>query len=232
VRPAPPTQRHSYVSQTDTAPVLGILTSLASEIQRLNASVGHHVQPRGQQFDTASASSQDINDGQSPSKRRRLDDSTISVGILQEDGAENCDLSRSLPSDEVTSAVMDIFFPRICPWLPIIHENRFRRSLLRPEGRRRNAVVLHAMFVAASRHLDPENHDLTKSSMKSMCKRSRNLVMAASMANLSLENVQAAAILALMHVSPNIHLGLSDDVRELITLYRSVTENIPVLGRS
>jgi hypothetical protein len=68
------------------------------------------------------------------------------------------------------------------------------------DGRQRNTVVLHAMIVATLRHLSPDVHDLSREAVKATIKRSRDYVLRAAMSGLSVENLQAFAIVAFIHV--------------------------------
>jgi hypothetical protein len=106
-----------------------------------------------------------------------------------------------LPPDDVLNAVMDTYFPRVQPWLPILHEGRFRRVFHTAAGRQRNTIVLHAMFVATRKHLSYETLSIDIESAHGMEKRSRDWVLRSAMNGLSVENLQASTIIAFIDVS-------------------------------
>jgi hypothetical protein len=105
-----------------------------------------------------------------------------------------------LPPEDVLNAVIDTYFPRVQPWLPILHEGRFRRVLHTVVGRQRNTVVLHAMFVATRRYLSYETLSIDMETAHRMEKRSRDWVLRSAMSGLSVENLQASTIIAFIDV--------------------------------
>ncbi|CAH0057292.1 unnamed protein product [Clonostachys solani] len=170
-------------------PVLGILTSLASEIQKLNSNIVWSRSDLQTDSHLANAEPQ-------RRKRRRFD--------IREEHLQACDVDEettdSLPSNTLLDAVMDFYFLRIQPWIPLIHAPKFLRAVQSHDGRQRNAVVLHAMIVAALRHLPQDTHRLSSEAVKATIRRSRDYVLRAAMSGLSVENLQAFAIVAFIHI--------------------------------
>ncbi|CAH0040205.1 unnamed protein product [Clonostachys rhizophaga] len=178
-------------SSITAAPVLGILTSLASEIQKLNSNIVWSQ-------DNLQTNSHLANAEPQPQQRKRR-----RLGI-QEEPLQACDVDDetvdSLPSNALLDAIMDFYFLRIQPWIPLIHAPKFQREVQSHDGRQRNAVVLHAMIVATLRHLSPDVHGLSRETVKATIKRSRDYVLRAAMSGLSVENLQAFAIVAFIHI--------------------------------
>ncbi|VUC32926.1 unnamed protein product [Clonostachys rosea] len=179
----------SNSSTTSATPVLGILTSLASEIQKLNSNITWSRSNAPTESHLANAENQ-------RRKRRRLD--------IQEEPLHDCDAGDetvdSLPNQALLDAIMDFYFNRIQPWIPLIHAAKFRRAVQSHDGRQRNAVVLHAMIVATLKHLSQDVHRLSSEAVKATIKRSRDYVLRAAMSGLSVENLQAFSIVAFIHI--------------------------------
>jgi hypothetical protein len=100
----------------------------------------------------------------------------------------------SLPPAERLEAVVDYYFSKIHFWIPLIHEGRFRARLTDPEEQPKLVILLHAMVVISLKHLDGD-------AGADQIRFSRNIVMLNAMETLSVENLQALALLAFDHVS-------------------------------
>lgn len=183
--------------------MLRILTSLASEIQTLNSNIFTNIPVtstrRIDETDTSS-SRDDRDDSHQPHKRRKVNGNRHDDNNWITEGNDDRELG-TLPSEGMLRAVLDFYFPRFQPWLPLIHEASFRRAIETTDGRLRNEVVLHAMVVACTRHLVPEEHNTTTEQLCRLRKISREHVVQTGMSGLCVENLQALAILAFTDVS-------------------------------
>ncbi|OJJ46018.1 hypothetical protein ASPZODRAFT_142654 [Penicilliopsis zonata CBS 506.65] len=110
---------------------------------------------------------------------------------IQVDELDKHAIGTSLPPARVLQAVIDQYFELIQPWIPIFHEGRFRRRMNVPEERARLEIVLHAMVVAALKHVDCSMLGLGVLEIANICDRSRKIVILTGMDNLDVQNLQA-----------------------------------------
>ena len=106
------------------------------------------------------------------------------------DFAESIALDPSL-SEEIIAA----YFNHVQPWIPMIHEGRFRGRLEYEDDRARLVVVIQAMAIAASRYAP--NASIPASTIAQI----RSGVITTAMDNLCLESLQALIIVAYTDVS-------------------------------
>ena len=104
------------------------------------------------------------------------------------------EMSEHLPAPPLLDTIISVYFSVVQPWIPILHETRFRRQLNDAEQRPRLAVILHAMVVATIRFI--EDDSITFEEVTRRSNRSRNIVVLTAMDNLSVENLQALTIIA------------------------------------
>lgn len=136
-----------------------------------------------------------------PRKRRRIDscgNPKIELALPLED---LLDTTTNLPSPELLEKVVTAYFINIQPWIPILHETRFRARVHDPEQRTRLIIVIHAIIVAAIRFAHPETHGLSAIEVESQTRTSRSIVVLNAMDSLSVENLQALTIIAFDDVS-------------------------------
>ncbi|KAI0156897.1 fungal-specific transcription factor domain-containing protein [Xylariaceae sp. FL1272] len=109
--------------------------------------------------------------------------------LLIGDDSEVC-----LPDDLIDS-VTEIYFTRIHPWIPMLHESRFRDSMKIPSERTRLRMIFYAITSVCARLCsDPRLSDAqTRSALSTKCRRT---VMLAAMESFSVENLQALVICA------------------------------------
>lgn len=96
---------------------------------------------------------------------------------------------------------MTVYFVAIQPWLPILHETRFRERMRDPEQLPSLLVVLHAMVVSAIRFAHPEVYGLSMDDVEATVRRSRSIVVLNAMDSLAVENLQALIMVAFTDVS-------------------------------
>jgi hypothetical protein len=132
-------------------------------------------------------------------KRRRPDHDYFNSGHVGEI-LENETLS-SLPPPPLLDAIVDVYFEKIHPWVPLLHEGRFRTRLEDHNERSKSGVVLHALVAITMKHVRFEDYDIRKSGALRQIRRSRNVVMLSAMDSLSVENLQALILIAFDHVS-------------------------------
>lgn len=141
----------------------------------------------------AAASQQPL---QPQKKRQRLDSTSRRRGEFSISVDELHDVSGDLPPPELMAAVIDVYFRLFHPWIPILHEKRFRRNLRDPDKIPRLSVILHAMVVAGLKHVDDEGIAPDLAAVDRTCERCRNIVVLTAMDNLYVENLQALIIVA------------------------------------
>lgn len=88
------------------------------------------------------------------------------------------------------------YFNHVHPWIPIIHEGRFRRRLDDDAERDKLHLVLQSMILIASRYIEDE--DISNPFLRSAdeSENHRDWVVSKAMKHLSVENLQALLIIA------------------------------------
>lgn len=99
-----------------------------------------------------------------------------------------------LPDDLMTSLV-DVYFARIHPWIPMLHVRHFRRRMKDASQRSRLTTIFHAIVSLCVRFSDDPRLGDAKARAE-LAKRSRETVILQSMQSFSVENLQALIICA------------------------------------
>lgn len=148
---------------------------------------------RDQNGDTYPAAS--VFDPFRPSKRRRTDaeaELNPHATLLKD--------QHGLPPRDLVDSLVEIYFERIHPWIPMLHVRKFRQRLLDPAGRSDMSTVLHAIVSLCVRFSDDPR--LGAPRMKEeLAKKSREAVILRSMESFSVKNLQALIICAFDIVS-------------------------------
>ncbi|PLB44151.1 hypothetical protein P170DRAFT_458845 [Aspergillus steynii IBT 23096] len=148
--------------------VHAILSSLATNLQNLSRRPAHRRPAnRGDTGDSA--------------KRRRTND----VGLHPSFTSSNMP---PLPDDTLLISALETYFCHVHPWMPIIHEARFRRRLEDDAERDKLHLVIHSIVLVASRH---ERHDGAASR-----EDVRDWIVSQAMKQSSAEALQALVIIA------------------------------------
>lgn len=132
------------------------------------------------------------------SKRRRVDNSQKAaaqpVSNLCVDDAE-----LDLPEDLI-DALVDIYFARIQPWIPMLHTITFRRDMNLPSMRPKLRTIFSAIVSICARFSDDVRLGGAEAKSK-LAKRHRQRVILESMESFSARNLQALIIVAFDTVS-------------------------------
>ena len=137
-----------------------------------------------------------------PRKRRKLDscgNPSIELQLPPQDVGD-AQLS-SLPPTALLEDIVTVYFEVIQPWIPILHETRFRNRLRDRDQLSSLLVVIHGMIVSAVRFTHPETHGLSAVELDAMVNRSRSIVLLNAMDSLAVENLQALIMIAFSDVS-------------------------------
>ena len=131
-------------------------------------------------------------------KRRRTDDgeSRVSCAINGSDRDQNGVEKPVLPPPHALHMILEAYFVCIHPWIPMIHEARFRHRLTDPRERPKLDVVLHAIVLAASRFVRDQQYAVVSRS-----DQLRSWVISTAMDCMSVESLQALIILSFTDVS-------------------------------
>ena len=103
--------------------------------------------------------------------------------------------------EELLEDMLDLYFTRIQPWIPMLHEQSVRSSLNDPADREPMTVVLRAMTAATLRYLEIDGLCLDARDVDAITKKLKNEVLLEAMTSLSIRNVQALIIMAFIEVS-------------------------------
>jgi hypothetical protein len=132
-----------------------------------------------------------------------------------QDTADTCatwdrfdDCASLLPSYEVLELIINAYFSTVHHWVPFVHQRRFRARLLEPIEAQKMTVLLHGMTVVAFRQVDGRAISIHEEAVVEQIRVSRNVVMLNAMDGLSIENLQALALVAFDRVSSHNHISL------------------------
>ncbi|KAH8762932.1 fungal-specific transcription factor domain-containing protein [Hyaloscypha finlandica] len=131
-------------------------------------------------------------ENEGPSRKRKRGGSR-NGGQTPTDGNE---APSSLPSDEILSTTIDVFFSSTHHWIPFLHPFRFRRDIEDPHKRTKLELILHAIVYASMHRLDLDNLNIEQSDIDRQVELSRNTVILNALGSLTIENVQALIIVA------------------------------------
>ncbi|PGH17460.1 hypothetical protein AJ79_01060 [Helicocarpus griseus UAMH5409] len=175
-----------------------VLSFMAKELKKASEAGSLHASSpvrsyRGQNGSVDSHCS--CSDGSNrPQKRQRIEvDQTRDEGLQFLEDEED---SYYLPSKTVMDAVVDTYFLVIHPWIPMLHQSRFRQRLSDANKKSNLAVILHAMTAAALPHISDNIQEMVPSGIDAAIRKSRHAVILTAMDNLSVENLQALIIIA------------------------------------
>jgi hypothetical protein len=190
---------HPHPWPGDVSPMLAVMTSLTSEIGKLNDNLATaNKQSCSSPFPTEFPEQLFNNEEDSSRKRRR-----VHPHKYAQPRDRDIDLAYSPPRGVLLQGIVDTYFERINPWLPLIHEPRFRREFALPDGKESKAILLHAMtFAVLSESTSRSLSFCVSSSIHEIRSASEDFVMRNAMSQLSVEGLQALSLLAFIYVSP------------------------------
>lgn len=114
-------------------------------------------------------------------------------------------MAAQLPPEPVMNAIVDSYFARIHPWIPMLHQSLFMSRLNDPQQRLGLTVILHAMVTAALKFVDDGVLSMIQGRIDNLAKKSRNTVILMAFDSLSVENLQALTIITFDDVPlPNL----------------------------
>ena len=199
----------SHISQTvplsDSSQIVGAFSSLIQELRGLVSSAGGSLPLHGannpsvppQHGTPRTASLSSPNESQQPPRKRRRVDScgnpNIELALVLPSNAE-------LPPRELLEEVINAYFILVQPWIPILHETRFRSRFYNREQLPCLTVLLHAIVFAAIRFVDADGEKLSEKETESWISKSRSIVLLSGMDSMSVENLQALSIIAFTDV--------------------------------
>lgn len=111
----------------------------------------------------------------------------------------------SLPDGDVLDGVLRAYFAHVHPWIPMIHEGRFRRRLADPDDHPRLHVILHSMILVASRYIEDVDSAVALTVSREKQEQVRDWIIAQAMRDLSVENLQALTMVAFNDVCAGCH---------------------------
>lgn len=191
--------------------VVGALSSLTEELRNLSSRISSYKRPSSlypttnppQIHDISYASFTPNIDEQTHKRRRHDADSGTRPAHGFDTTARSyaADLRCFLESDVLLNELLNAYFSRIHPWVPIMQERAFRTKVVQAIERNKLEIVLYGMLVATLRFLDTERLPWPAHSTKSVSGIARNHVLLNGMNTLSVESLQALIIVAFTDVS-------------------------------
>jgi hypothetical protein len=161
-------------------------------------------------------------------KRRRIDESeSVGGAATGIDNAEDRVSSPGLPPPSALDKIIEAYFACIHPWIPTVHQTRFRTRLGDPRERPKLDVVLRAMVLAASRFVRDQNVAISRPDQL------RSWVVSTAMGCMSVESLQAMIILCFNDVSLSGHspgTRVVPAASSLTPKHRSEADRRPGLG--
>lgn len=192
--------RDSHNDQNTTRCIHDVLAVLAQELKKTSSNNGHRAVVESSSPNSRTFSS--FGDSHTPPraenfgrKRRRIDNASPTHVEPQVYSDELHDLAAQLPPDQVMDAIVDAYFDRIHPWIPMLHRSLFLSRLNDPQQRLGLTVILHAMVTAALKFVDEGTRSMLRGQVDNIVKRSRNTVILMAFDSLSVENLQALTII-------------------------------------
>ncbi|KAM0331312.1 hypothetical protein ACHAQA_002982 [Verticillium albo-atrum] len=158
-----------------------ILSFFAKELQRFNERSDAVPVQRPPRFEEPQP--------RASAKRRRADSSEDIRGPIRLNVP-------SLPDGQVLDYVLRAYFTHVHPWIPMIHEGRFRRRLADPDEHHRLHVTLHSMILVASRYIEDVDSAVALTVSCEKQEQVRDWIVAQAMRDLSVENLQVITMIA------------------------------------
>lgn len=106
----------------------------------------------------------------------------------------------SLPEEEVVNRLVDIYFAKFHPWIPMLHERQFRERMADPVARQKLTTIFYAIVSLCTRFSEDARLG-DSASRTSLAKYCRQTVILRSMESFSVENLQALIVCAFDTVS-------------------------------
>ncbi|KAI1652460.1 fungal-specific transcription factor domain-containing protein [Daldinia decipiens] len=100
-----------------------------------------------------------------------------------------------LPPKDLVDALVEIYFAKIHPWIPMLHVRLFRQRMAEDQKRSCLTTIFHAIVSLCSRFSDDARLGNVEEKLRN-AKRSRQTVLLRSMESFSVENLQALIICA------------------------------------
>lgn len=166
--------RDTRPEANDERAVQSVMAVLAREIHRISQV------PSSSQYPATESQER-------PNKRQRLNSQE------QDEQLAAFGSAPSLLPPTVLDQVIDAYFSRVHPWIPMLQENRFKQRLGDPEEHTKLYTVLQAITVVAIRLLGPIHlYGMTEGKLKLI----RDWVVTTAMSSLVIESLQALTIIA------------------------------------
>jgi hypothetical protein len=181
----------------------GILSVLTQEIRHLNSSMSTP-SARTTHSDTSSPSvvydtiQQEAHTLQSQRPRKRARVNGHNCQILSDD--YNINPHPLLSRPDFIELLLDAYFANVHPWIPILHETRFRSKLANRKYLDQSLIILHAILVSALRLIE-KSPLVPIVDIQDEVRRSRAYITFNAMSDLTVENLQALVIIAFTDVS-------------------------------
>ncbi|OBS23953.1 hypothetical protein FPOA_04501 [Fusarium poae] len=196
---------NNSTNSVDSSQIIGAFSGLIQELRGLISSAGvslpsHAVNndfsalPQQATPGTVLSSPNDFQ--QHPRKRRRVDSCGNPNIELASQLSELGSTTTQLPPPELLEEVINAYFILVQPWIPILHETRFRSRFYNHEQLPYLTVLLHAIVVAAIRFVDSGSEKLSEKETEAWISKSRSIVLLSGMDGMSVENLQALSIIA------------------------------------
>ncbi|KAF4438877.1 hypothetical protein F53441_12698 [Fusarium austroafricanum] len=197
-------QHSNPTLSSESSQIIGAFSSLIQELRGLvsNSGVALPLQPtqptsHAQHTTPESASlSSPIDVQHQPRKRRKVDSCGNPNIELASQLNELGSTTSQLPPPELLEEVINAYFIFVQPWIPILHETRFRSRFYNHEQLPCLTVLLHAIVVAAIRFVDGGTERISENDVEIWISRSRSIVLLSAMDGMSVENLQALSIIA------------------------------------
>ncbi|KXJ89301.1 hypothetical protein Micbo1qcDRAFT_196682 [Microdochium bolleyi] len=93
--------------------------------------------------------------------------------------------------EEMMEDMLDLYFTRIQPWVPMLHELSMRSSINDPAIRGKLMVILRAMTVASLRFLEVEGRRLGQRHVEALTRKLKDKVLLEAMTGMHMQNRQA-----------------------------------------
>lgn len=165
----------------------------------------------------------DLEPSAPPAKRRRCEPTPTRLPSAR------MEVNDPLSSTEVMAELVDFYFVNVHPWIPVLHQARFRRRIESPSERPRVTCILHAIVAVCAKFCQSDSLR-DKEARMNIAEQSRQRVILESMETFSVENLQALVIIAFDTVSRQFRSLQSCTQADILVAFRLAEDVVLRLG--
>ncbi|KAI1390410.1 fungal-specific transcription factor domain-containing protein [Hypoxylon trugodes] len=161
------------------------LSSLKEHIGQVKSNLSH----------LASTNSSQLNNVPERPKSNQWNSKSAIKDVTDHDLVRSSEYDEDLPPRDLIDALVEIYFAKIHPWIPMLHVRGFRQRMANDRERPRLTTIFHAIVSLCAR-FSPDSRLGNADEKARNAKRSKQVVLLRSMESFSVGNLQALIICA------------------------------------